>query len=304
MKQAENFSNSHIFLSPLDHCPLCGSKNVAKLHIIDKYSPAFKIDKCADCGFLFMNPGYCYRFIKDLYKEDYYSGNAEYSYCDERKAERYSGYVWEKRLARIREYNSSGNFLDAGCAFGGFLKIASQYFTPYGIELSQYSGRYAKTLFGNNIHIGIFENHPFKNDFFSVITMIELLEHIRDPVFVLRESYRLLKESGLLVIQTANMDGLQARFLGKRYAMFLPGHLSYFTKRNLVFLLKEIGFQVVKVYHPVEFGLMPKLLKSRYAFDSSLDYFKWLRIIYYHFISKIRLYNFAVTSSMVIYAVK
>ena len=103
---------------------------------------------------------------------------------------------------------------------------------------------------------------------FSVITMIELLEHVSDPVTAVSECFRLLKENGLLVIQTANMDALQAKCLKDKYAYFMPGHVSYFTKRNLVDLLKKTGFKKVKVFYPVEFGLIPKLLKSRYTLSS------------------------------------
>jgi 2-polyprenyl-3-methyl-5-hydroxy-6-metoxy-1,4-benzoquinol methylase len=304
MKPAEDFSDLNIYEPPYNNCPLCASKAIQKYYYIDKYSLPFKVDKCADCGFIFMNPRFNDITICGLYKENYYTGNADYAYYDEREAERYSEYVWEKRLKKIRKYVDAGNFLDIGCAFGGFLKTVSQYYTPYGIELSEYSGDYAKRIFGNTIHTGTLNDHPFNKDFFSVITMIELLEHLSDPVYAVNECYGLLKEKGLFVIQTANMDGLQAKLLRDRYAMFMPGHLSYFTKNNLIHLLEKTGFKIIKAFHPVEFGLLPKLLKSRYQFKSYIDYIKWLRIAYYHYISKIRFGNFAATSSMVLYAFK
>ncbi len=251
-----------------------------------------------------MNPRFNDKFIKNLYNESYYTGIAEYSYYDERDAENYSRYIWKKRLQKIKQFVNEGNFLDVGCAFGGFLKTASEYFTPFGIEFSEYSVKQAKAVFGKNIHAGSLEDNPFKKKFFSVITMIELIEHLGDPRRAISECYDLLKKDGLLVIQTANMDGLQAKFLKEKYGYFLPGHVSYFTKENLSYLLKQTGFKRIIFFYPVEFGLLPKLLKSRYNFKSNLDYFKWLRIACYHFISKIRFGNFAATSSMVIYALK
>jgi 2-polyprenyl-3-methyl-5-hydroxy-6-metoxy-1,4-benzoquinol methylase len=293
-----------IYNKPLAECPLCKSRNINLHYIIKKYNPNFKVDKCADCGFIFMNPRFNERFMKDMYSENYYSGKAEYSYYDERQALKYSQYVWEKRIRKIRQYVNAGNFLDVGCAFGGLLKTASKYFTPFGIDLSEYSGGYAKSLFGNSIHIGSLANHPFKSGFFSVITMIELIEHIDDPAEAISECFRLLKNNGLLVVQTANMDALQAKLLKDKYAYFMPGHVSYFSKSNLTGLLKRTGFKKIKIFYPVEFGLLPKLLKSRHQFNSYFDYLKWLRITYYHLISKIRFGDFAMTSSMVVYAVK
>ena len=100
------------------------------------------------------------------------------------------------------------------------------------------------------------------------------------------------------------MNAVQAKMFKERYAYFMPGHLSYFTRENICGVLRKAGFKKIKVYQPVEFGLLPKLLKSRYDFNSLLDYYRWIRIAFYHFISKIRFNNFAATSSMVIYAVK
>jgi SAM-dependent methyltransferase len=251
-----------------------------------------------------MNPRFKDRVIKQMYNEAYYSGSAEYSYYDERQALKYSEYVWKKRIKKIRQYADGGNFLDVGCSFAGFLKCASENFIPFGIEFSMYSGKHARSLFGNNIHIGTIADHPFQPKFFSVITMIELIEHLCDPAAAVSECFKLLENSGLLVIQTANMDGLQAKLLRDKYAYFMPGHVSYFTKKNLTDLLKNAGFKKIKIFYPVEFGLVPKLLKSRYQFKSSFDYLKWFRIAYYHLISKIRFNDFAMTSSIVIYAVK
>ncbi len=69
-------------------------------------------------------------------------------------------------------------------------------------------------------------------------------------------------------------------------------------------LLKEKGFEKIKVYRPVDFGLLPKLLKSQHSFKTLFDYRAWFRISRYHLLSKLCLGNFSPTSSMVIYAFK
>jgi SAM-dependent methyltransferase len=295
---------TEIFDNPITVCPLCGSDRIRQRHQIKKYKPAFNIDICDACGFMFMNPRLNDSAVLSLYDEDYYAGKAEYSYYDERDAEKYSRYVWDRRIHIIHRHVTGGNILDIGSSFGGFLKSASKFYVPHGIEVSSYAGGYSKSAIGSTVHIGTLHDHPFRGDYFSVITMIELLEHLPDPVFSLQEGYRLLREGGLLLIQTANMSGLQAKILGKNYAYFMPGHLSYFTKRNLVAALEKCGFRKIKVFHPVEFGILPKLKKSRYTFKSILDYRHWLRIAAYHYISKIHGSDFAVTSSMVVYAFK
>lgn len=285
-----------------ENCPLCGSNDIKFKYSIEKYKLSFKTDICGGCGFIFMNPLFDAETVKSFYSEEYYSGKADYSYIDEREIKKFSAYVWDSRIRVIHRYVNSGNFLDVGCSFGGFLESASRFYTPYGIEMSEFSCSHAKRIFGDHIHCGTLSDHNFEAGSFSVITMIELIEHLEDPAAAVRECRRLLGGNGLLLIQTANMDGKQARDLGPDYDYFMPGHLSYFSRRNLVMLLKDSGFREVKVFQPVEFGLIPKLLKSRGSFKSPADYMAWLRIASYHMKSKVHFGDFALTSSMVVYA--
>lgn len=296
--------NNDLFEEPARRCPLCARESLGRRYEIQRYDPPFRIDRCASCGFMFMNPRLRDEAIRDLYGEGYYSGSAEYSYQDERKTEPFSMHVWNRRIERLHDIVPSGNFLDVGSSFGGLMKAASRYYVPHGIELSPYAGEHAKKLFGDRVHIGTLDDHPFPEKYFSVITMVELLEHLPDPASALRECYRLLDANGLLMVQTANMEGLQARYYGDRYAYFMPGHLSYFSRRNLVMALRGCGFDRITIFHPVEFGLIPKLKKSRGSFSSAWDYRAWVRIAAYHWASKIHFRDFALTSSMVVYAHK
>ena len=293
-----------LFEEPALSCPLCGSAGLFPLYDITRYALHFKVERCDACGFIFMNPRFTAETLRSFYGEDYYKGKAEYAYYDERGAERYARYVWDARLSFIRKFIRAGRILDIGSAFGGFLRASVPHFEPAGIELSEYAGNYARKRMGSQIHVGTLADHYFPRDNFLVITMIEVLEHLSSPVEAVKECHKLLQKGGLLVIQTANMDGLQAKMQGKNYAYYMPGHVSYFTKRNLVSLLKSAGFSRIKVYHPVEFGLLPKLRKSRGDFKSILDYRRWIRITLYHFLSKLHAGNFCATSSMVVYAFK
>ncbi len=285
-------------------CPLCGSIDIKHKYHIDRYKLEFDVDICRSCGFIFMNPLFSDDLIEDFYSEDYFKGRADYSYLDEREIKKYSQYVWNKRIKVIHKYVKDGNFLDVGCSFGGLLESAAKYYKPYGIELSDYAFSHAAQQFGENIHHGTLNDNSFGDCFFSAITMIELIEHLPEPVFAINECYRLLCTGGVLVVQTANMDGKQARDLQEKYEYFMPGHLSYFTARNLSMILKSAGFSKIKIYYPVEFGILPKLLKSRGSFTKFSDYKAWFRISSYHMKSKLHFGNFAMTSSMVIYAVK
>lgn len=292
------------FAPQLGACPLCGSRAIPRYHHIPHPAYPFEVSRCDACGFIFMNPPFNEQVQKGFYSEDYFVGNAAFAYVDERREMAFASQVWRRRLDVIRRYADGGNFLDVGAAFGGLLQCARNFYTPYGIERSPYAAAYARTQFGDAIHEGTLEDNPFPAGFFSAITMIELIEHLPDPARAVGECLRLLRPGGVLVVQTANMAGMQAKLLGERYGYYLPGHLSYFTARNLTGLLKREGFRDVKVYYPVEFGLLPKLLKSRGGFTSIADYRAWLRIALYHWAGMVHCGDFALMSSMAVYAVK
>ncbi|MCX7821613.1 MAG: class I SAM-dependent methyltransferase [Brevinematales bacterium] len=290
------------------NCRLCCSEEINEKYVINNFNQPIKIFECENCGFMFqeVEKNLAYKF----YTEDYYSNKQEYSYLDERKKENFSRYVWEKRVKILKNLEKTKvldkNFLDVGCSFGGLLQVAKENgFNPYGIEVSDYSGGYAKKRFGSDkIFIGSVEDIDLPDNFFSVITMVEVVEHIFDPKIALVKLYNSLLEGGIILIQTANMAGLQAKIFGKNYHYYLPGHLSYFTHKNLKKILKDVGFKWVKIYGGVEFGLLPKLLKSRGDFSSFKDYLKWIRISFYHFMSKLRIGGLFFTSSMVVIARK
>ena len=42
-------------------------------------------------------------------------------------------------LKNIKKFIPQGKILDIGCAFGGFLQVASQYYPAYGLDISQYA---------------------------------------------------------------------------------------------------------------------------------------------------------------------
>ena len=111
-----------IYERRLTSCPVCEGTSLNFLYEIRTYIPPFTVDRCSTCGFIFMNPRFKKSVIAELYGSGYYTGNAHYSYHDERKALDYYSHVWVRRIRVIRTYVEKGNLLDVGCAFGGFLK--------------------------------------------------------------------------------------------------------------------------------------------------------------------------------------
>lgn len=243
-----------------------------------------------------------------MYGQDYYLGKSNFSYEDERDTYFFHSKVWKARvkklLKNVKTNRKSRNFLDIGCSFGGLIRNAQiKGFKGYGVEISDYSRAYANSFLENRVFKSL-EEAKFKKDFFDAVSMIEVIEHVKNPKYYFDEVFKILKPGGVFLLQTANMESYQAKKAKSSYHYFLPGHLFYFSASGLKKELLKSGFKKVKIFRPVEFGLLAKLLKSRGSFNKLSDYLKWFKIAYYHFKSYIHYKDFSLTASMVLYAWK
>jgi SAM-dependent methyltransferase len=122
---------------------------------------------------------------------------------------------------------------------------------PYGVELSDFGAEQIARRFGaDRVFCGPFERAAFNaidRDFFEVVTMIDFIEHVRDPMGILAKAFDLLKPGGHLVILTPNAGSLSRRMMGERWLHFKVEHLCYFSPRSLPMALHRAGFGDVRI---------------------------------------------------------
>jgi len=145
----------------------------------------------------------------------------------------------EIRVKEILKYKNSGKLLDIGCALGFFLRFAENYFETYGIDISSLAIKKAKTITPNSkLFVQDAQlKYPFKDNFFDIVTSYDVIEHLSNPYGSLKESFRVLKTSGYLFLQTPT-DKSQKIIIDNT-------HISLFSKSRLVYILKKIGFNIV-----------------------------------------------------------
>jgi 2-polyprenyl-3-methyl-5-hydroxy-6-metoxy-1,4-benzoquinol methylase len=283
-----------------EECPLCQEDNWSFLYFSTHNKFNLPIYVCNTCSLQTIHPKDNIN-LEEIYSESYYNGKSEYNYKDERKTEYYDAFVWDARIHNIKKYSKTGNFLDVGSSFGGFLSRAKLAgFDVFGVEVSKYSSEYAKSK-GIETFCGSYLDNKYPDNYFDVITLIEVIEHLEKPREVFQKLFKQLRTGGLLVIQTANFEGKQAIREGSNYHYYLPGHLYYYSKSILEKILIKEGFSRSIMYYGVDFPLSSKLLKSRGSFKSLGDYKKWWNISKYHLQSK---FIKGSTSSMVLYGIK
>lgn len=173
-----------------------------------------------------------------------------------------------KKIIEILKRISPSKLLDIGCGSGYLIGELSKNIDAkfYGIDV------YPNQIKDCEYKIAdITEGIPFNNELVDCVILGEVIEHVPNPDFILKEIYRVLKKDGYLVISTPNLVswsnrimvllGIQPFFtetssevnLG-RYFKFLgqggkvQGHLKIFTFKSLEEILLKSNFNVLDKY--------------------------------------------------------
>lgn len=100
-----------------------------------------------------------------------------------------------------------GKILDVGCCRGGLKKYINQDLDYYGIDILENN-------FQNYIHFDLNQKGlPFKSKTFDAVSCTDVLEHLFDPLVMLREIKRVLKDDGIALVSLPNDKGLNQIFL-------------------------------------------------------------------------------------------
>jgi 2-polyprenyl-3-methyl-5-hydroxy-6-metoxy-1,4-benzoquinol methylase len=138
--------------------------------------------------------------------------------------------------------------LELGAAHGGFVSILRWAgFDATGLELSPWIADFARQTFGVPMLQGPVERQPLEPGSLDVVMMMDVVEHLPDPVGTLRHCARLLKPDGLLVVQTPEfpeeLDLQQMHASGAAFVAHLrpQEHLWLFSRRASVELMARVG---------------------------------------------------------------
>ena len=252
-------------------CNLCGGNNNFELFItIPKLQR--KIVKCKNCGLVFAHPANSSFLTFDFEDE----GQREQKYHQMRLAAEEEGKFDEDMIKReevirtlhfrtrkeeIERYEKTGKLLDIGCGRGFFLaNFVGSNIDYFGIEPRKRISEEAKKRVGENkIFCGTLNEANLPDSHFDIVTMINLIEHLPFPKETLKEVNRLMKNGGILLIETPNVESMLPKILGKRWHAFLEyEHHYFFSKDTLTKMLKDTGFGVEKM------GRGNKLFSIRY----------------------------------------
>jgi len=204
----------------------------------DKFGAYGTIRQCRTCGLVYTSPRLKPPRMLDGYRETKDEGYL--LECDSRSMNAYLA------LSMIRRHAQGGRLLDVGCNTGFFLNAARLSYEVAGVEPSSWARSFAKEKLRLDIRASSLEEARFPDAHFDVVSLIDVIEHLPDPMAALREIARVTKPGGILYLVTPDVDSLSARLLRGKWWGLRPAHIYYFSKRTLRRLLYENGFEVVR----------------------------------------------------------
>ncbi len=231
-----------------NRCILC--KGVDSI-IIEDCESRYKVLKCLRCGLVYADPIPTRELIKKAYSAAYYT-----PWLKIQRKKRIK--MWRARLKTLNNFSRrQGNLLDVGCAEGLFLELAREDgWQVTGTEISSFAVKYGRGRLDLNILRGELKDIGFPDKTFDAVTMWHVLEHTRNPIIVLREIRRIIKDDGVLIMAIPNLDNTLSQWAyrlvkGKRMHLFDPSdrelHLYHFPLETIRLALEKTGFRVEKI---------------------------------------------------------
>jgi 2-polyprenyl-3-methyl-5-hydroxy-6-metoxy-1,4-benzoquinol methylase len=142
--------------------------------------------------------------------------------------------------------------LDVGCGNGDFLSWARELgWSCHGIEIDPVAAAVARaqgvTILGSELG----ELSEEYTAAFDAITLSHVIEHVHDPVELLRQCRRVLRPGGYLWLETPNSDSLgYEEYKAHWRGLEAPRHLALFTPASLRLSLERTGFERIQVLPP------------------------------------------------------
>lgn len=138
--------------------------------------------------------------------------------------------------------------LELGCAHGSFVALMQQAgYRASGVEMSPWVVAFGQKTFDIPIHTGPVESRGLPPASLDVIALMDVLEHLPDPMATMRHCLELLKPEGLLLIQTPQFkEGMNHVALVETQSSFLEQlksdeHLYLFSERSVSEFFRQLG---------------------------------------------------------------
>lgn len=183
---------------------------------------------------------------KKISMNRYDIANSKIPYDIENKVEKYHWwFVGRKKLLKSLLFSlklqKNSITLDIGCGTGANLNtLELEGLYPIGLDQSIYAINLVREKYNYPLLVADVNKIPLKNKSIGLIIAMDIFEHLEDDSNGINESYRVLKEDGLLFLTVPAFKflwGIQDK---------VTGHKRRYTKKDIMKKLEAAGFNILK----------------------------------------------------------
>ena len=250
-------------MRPVTSCLTCGGSNFRILVKFKKDAyfqlllpalrdQALRYVVCEGCGFVFQNPTLDEDELERMYSQDYRAEFPPDTYLSDQQYYGELLYRWiDRRIGRGLNHRRA---LDIGCAAGAWVSVFQRRgWEACGIDANPKWVQWGRANLGVDLQEGFYGNQAFPGRTFSLILWSHIIEHLPDPLTMLKTIRDHLDEDGYLFIGTP--DVLRPP-VPRTYPDLMAGpHVCLYSARTLSRLLGRAGFTVRYLDHWAPRGL-------------------------------------------------
>ncbi len=181
-----------------------------------------------------------------------------------RLAQRESFYFWNigrreiLREALLRHLSPRDDLaiLDVGCGSGGNIKLLDGFGRVTGLDVSEEALKFAKNYNFARLVQADAKDIPFSDNSYDLVTSLDVFEHIENDQKALQESFRVLKNGGLVLITVPAHPWLWS---DHDEAML---HQRRYTRSEILKKVRETGFEILGYSNFVFLGVPVNFLRK------------------------------------------
>lgn len=213
--------------------------------------------RCSNCNLIYISPRPNTSAVIDLYTQDQAHIHSEahiYSQDIKRRSARH-------HLRLLKSYARDGNLLEIGAGGGFFLDEARKAgYNVSGVEPNPTLARFIKKSLGIPCEEQLTAKSILASKPFDIIYHRDVLSHFSDPISEFNVMHSLLAQHGIMMFETGNLADVNPEYFHLFTTFQFPDHLFSFGEHSLRMLLKETGFDLIKIYR---YSRVPQLLLTR-----------------------------------------
>jgi 2-polyprenyl-3-methyl-5-hydroxy-6-metoxy-1,4-benzoquinol methylase len=214
----------------------------------------YKVIACKQCGFKHLDPIPSEDDLIEFYSKQYFTSHKPDYINTDNNEEAFLRIAFEERHRNFQIGTKRISILDIGCGSGQFLNFLKEKgYKTYGVEPSLYASDIAKSN-GHDVFTGSIDDFVQNcSKKFDVISLKNVLEHIRNPIEVIEYCKELMHKDSILFIEVPNdysleqICGVKLLNSTKKW-ICIPDHINYFNFKLLGRLLERNGLKVTARY--------------------------------------------------------